>query len=256
MPIVLKSGSLKLLEPSGPVQVCNGIALPFTYDCKILYFSCHHTCDLCLVRDAEVKLNLQHIFQREMPYTEHSHPGRDIEKIGLVRELLLSCSQEELKIGSVCELLLSCSQEELKIGSVRELLLSCSQEELKIGSVLELLLSCSQEELKIGSVRELLLSCSQEELKISSVRELLLSCPQEELKNHLNSLIAATFLTAINSYILSNKATSVFPKNKNNSYTKRPWHWNLLDRDKRISLFRIVTKIYRTIQNRFSLCLQ
>ena len=26
MPIVLKSGSLKLLEPSGPVQACNGIA--------------------------------------------------------------------------------------------------------------------------------------------------------------------------------------------------------------------------------------
>ena len=29
-PIVLKSGSLKLLEPPGPVQACNGIALPFT----------------------------------------------------------------------------------------------------------------------------------------------------------------------------------------------------------------------------------
>jgi hypothetical protein len=29
MPIVLKSGSLNLLEPSGPVQTCNGIALPF-----------------------------------------------------------------------------------------------------------------------------------------------------------------------------------------------------------------------------------
>ena len=28
MPIVLKSGSLKLLEPLGPVQACNGIALP------------------------------------------------------------------------------------------------------------------------------------------------------------------------------------------------------------------------------------
>ena len=27
--IVLKSGSLKFLEPSGPVQACNGIALPF-----------------------------------------------------------------------------------------------------------------------------------------------------------------------------------------------------------------------------------
>jgi hypothetical protein len=26
----LKSGSLKLLEPSGPVQACNGIALTFT----------------------------------------------------------------------------------------------------------------------------------------------------------------------------------------------------------------------------------
>ena len=28
MPIVFKSGSLNLLEPSGPVQACNGIALP------------------------------------------------------------------------------------------------------------------------------------------------------------------------------------------------------------------------------------
>jgi hypothetical protein len=31
VPIVLKSGSLKLLEPSGPVQACNGIALTFTF---------------------------------------------------------------------------------------------------------------------------------------------------------------------------------------------------------------------------------
>jgi len=28
VPIVLKSGSLNHLEPSGPVQDCNGIALP------------------------------------------------------------------------------------------------------------------------------------------------------------------------------------------------------------------------------------
>ena len=28
VPIVLKSGSLNLLEHSGPVQACNGIALP------------------------------------------------------------------------------------------------------------------------------------------------------------------------------------------------------------------------------------
>jgi hypothetical protein len=30
-PIVLKSGSLNLLEPSGPVEACNGIALPLPY---------------------------------------------------------------------------------------------------------------------------------------------------------------------------------------------------------------------------------
>ena len=31
VPTVLKSGSLNLLEPSGPVQACNGIALPFNF---------------------------------------------------------------------------------------------------------------------------------------------------------------------------------------------------------------------------------
>jgi len=30
MQIVLKSGSLNFLEPSGPLQVCSGIALTFT----------------------------------------------------------------------------------------------------------------------------------------------------------------------------------------------------------------------------------
>jgi hypothetical protein len=32
MPIVLKSGSLNLLQPSGPVQACNGIALPLQWN--------------------------------------------------------------------------------------------------------------------------------------------------------------------------------------------------------------------------------
>jgi hypothetical protein len=32
MPIVLKSGSLSLLEPSGPLLACNGIALPFPFN--------------------------------------------------------------------------------------------------------------------------------------------------------------------------------------------------------------------------------
>jgi hypothetical protein len=31
VPIVMKSGSLSLLEPSVPVQACNGIDLAFTY---------------------------------------------------------------------------------------------------------------------------------------------------------------------------------------------------------------------------------
>jgi len=34
VPIVLKSGSLNLLETSGPVQACNGIALPFTINLR------------------------------------------------------------------------------------------------------------------------------------------------------------------------------------------------------------------------------
>jgi hypothetical protein len=29
VPFVLKSGSLNLMKPYGPVQACNGIALPF-----------------------------------------------------------------------------------------------------------------------------------------------------------------------------------------------------------------------------------
>ena len=36
MPIVLKSGSLNLLEPSGPVQACNAIALTFMHISFIL----------------------------------------------------------------------------------------------------------------------------------------------------------------------------------------------------------------------------
>ena len=31
VPIVLKSGSLSLLEPSGPVQACSGIDLPLIF---------------------------------------------------------------------------------------------------------------------------------------------------------------------------------------------------------------------------------
>jgi hypothetical protein len=36
VPIVLKSGSLNLLEPSGPVKACNGIALPLPFTFLII----------------------------------------------------------------------------------------------------------------------------------------------------------------------------------------------------------------------------
>jgi hypothetical protein len=41
MPIVLISGSINLLEPSGPVQVYNGIALPLHF--TIYSFTCFYT---------------------------------------------------------------------------------------------------------------------------------------------------------------------------------------------------------------------
>ena len=34
--IVLKCGSLNLVEPSGPVQACNGTALPYCPDLRLL----------------------------------------------------------------------------------------------------------------------------------------------------------------------------------------------------------------------------
>jgi len=40
VPIVLKSGSLKLLEPFGLVQACNGITLSLYYSLRSRYHSC------------------------------------------------------------------------------------------------------------------------------------------------------------------------------------------------------------------------
>jgi hypothetical protein len=37
MPIFLKYGNLNLLKPSGRVQACNGIALPFTFLLVLCY---------------------------------------------------------------------------------------------------------------------------------------------------------------------------------------------------------------------------
>ena len=43
MPIVSKSGSLSLLEPSGPLRSCNGIALPLPFFFILLLYSCVHS---------------------------------------------------------------------------------------------------------------------------------------------------------------------------------------------------------------------
>ena len=36
--VVTKSGSLNFLEPTGPVQACNGTALPFYMNCKYVLY--------------------------------------------------------------------------------------------------------------------------------------------------------------------------------------------------------------------------
>ena len=42
VPIVLKFGSLSLLEPSGPPQACNGIALPLPLHKRLMYCDIRH----------------------------------------------------------------------------------------------------------------------------------------------------------------------------------------------------------------------
>jgi len=50
VPIVLKSGILNLLEPSGPVQACNRIALPFT---AMYHVYSHHLSNSWIVTGTE-----------------------------------------------------------------------------------------------------------------------------------------------------------------------------------------------------------
>jgi len=70
VPIVLKSGSLKLLEPSGPAQACNGIALPLPFtgwyegiqshlDPSCLVFCCREPCQPEPLKPRDFKLCCQ-----------------------------------------------------------------------------------------------------------------------------------------------------------------------------------------------------
>jgi len=67
MPIVLKSGNLNLLEPSGPVQACNGIALrKQLYLTYLLCNTCRWHCIVChdlknekyFARDIKMKMGI------------------------------------------------------------------------------------------------------------------------------------------------------------------------------------------------------
>jgi hypothetical protein len=56
MPIVLKYGSLNLLEPSGSVKVCNRIALPFYIDGRYER-----------LKKAEISVRTTRIYQADKP---------------------------------------------------------------------------------------------------------------------------------------------------------------------------------------------
>ena len=103
MPIVLKSGSLNFLEPSGPVKACNGIALPFTTNkcCKIklkeyltpVRFSAlqihtrRRTTECDIRRDARCQVEFW-IWAPPFPF-DFDRPGVDIKGFFLLAPLLL-----------------------------------------------------------------------------------------------------------------------------------------------------------------------
>jgi hypothetical protein len=70
VPIDLRSGGLKLLEPSGPVQVCNGIAFALVYLRKkvsgvITYFiGKYYDCSIDQTTDLS-KVSLLHVVFRD-----------------------------------------------------------------------------------------------------------------------------------------------------------------------------------------------
>jgi hypothetical protein len=88
VPIVLKSGSLSLLEPSGPVQGCNGIALAFTsithnqnlkkgsatwHECSALVKSADHTEDM----EVDFGCGLDEISLRLRPVAGYGKQGNE-----------------------------------------------------------------------------------------------------------------------------------------------------------------------------------
>jgi hypothetical protein len=70
VPIVLKFGSLNLLEPSGPVKACNGIALPLPTDFAALNkYECSST-----KMKKEASLPAFHLFPIIYPESQPEEP--------------------------------------------------------------------------------------------------------------------------------------------------------------------------------------
>jgi len=65
MPIVMKSGSLNLLETSGPVQACNGIALPFTFKSYVANNVIYST-DTAAINSYETDVYVKHFIVQLM----------------------------------------------------------------------------------------------------------------------------------------------------------------------------------------------
>jgi len=59
--VVTKSGSLNFLEPSGPVQACNGTALPFYHKCARI-----HVKSQLILSDIKLKFNFLDRFPKNV----------------------------------------------------------------------------------------------------------------------------------------------------------------------------------------------
>jgi hypothetical protein len=85
VPIVLKSGSLNLLEPSGPVKACNGIALPLPFfnlsaEFKVILHSNVHVNSLFIAPNNNVLATI--ISVNEISYGHSAQCALDIRLQG------------------------------------------------------------------------------------------------------------------------------------------------------------------------------
>ena len=84
MPSVLRSGSLNLLEPSGPVQASNGISLPFYLSVAFINYivSNRKLMNIMLEKDmADIGHGLVSSVILHMPGDTKKHPPAELETL-------------------------------------------------------------------------------------------------------------------------------------------------------------------------------